>query len=101
MDLKIHTQGWSGSEAVKEGQRPGIQFNSLLEIDGQIYDEVANIRVLSGGGDFTTVMVRLLPSTIEYVNHTQETWKQLVETLQTMKNGAGWSLSVEQQEEKA
>jgi len=101
MDLKIHTLGWAGSASVKEGQRPGIQFNSLLEIDGQLYDEVRNIRVESGGDTFTTVTLELIPSTIEYVNHTQESWNQLTGTLQTIKNGAGWSLSVEQQEEKA
>lgn len=100
MDLKIHTVGITGSAKTKKGEKPGIQFNSLLEIDGHFYDEVMNIRVLSGGDTFTTVLVRLAPSTIEYVNHTQESWKQIVEELQTVRKGAGWSLSVNSEEEK-
>jgi hypothetical protein len=100
MDVKIHTQGWAGCSAVKPGEKPGIQFNSLLEIDGTIYDEVGNIRVLSEGGGFTTVMVRLLPSTIEYVNHDADSWKLLTDELQTIRKGAGWSLSVNSEEEQ-
>lgn len=100
MDLKIHTVGITGSAKTKEGEQPGIQFHSLLEIDGHFYDEVQNIRVLSGGDMFTTVLVRLVPSTIEYVNHTEKSWERITSELETIRKGAGWSLSVDNAKEE-
>lgn len=99
MELKIHTVGISGSSKTKPGQQPGVQFHSILEIDGSYYDQVQNIRVLSGGDSFTTVLVRLIPSTIEYVNHSDDSWKALTDEIQTIRKGAGWSLSLDQAKE--
>lgn len=99
MELKIHTVGITGSHETKPGENPGVQFHSILEIDGCFYDQVQNIRVLSGGEEFTTVMVRLLPSKLEYVNHDADSWKAMIDEIQTIRKGAGWSLSLDEKEE--
>lgn len=79
MHLKIHTQGIRGSGTIKEGEDAGALFNSVLELDGQIYDRATAIDVKFEGDSFATVTVTFIPGDIEVVTHTSESWKKICE----------------------
>jgi hypothetical protein len=100
MEVKIHTVGISGSRKTQSHEKPDIQFHGVLEIDGLLIDHVSSIRVLSTGGEFTSVMVRLTPSTIEHVNHTDDSWEQLCTLLRARQNGSEWLLTMKPEKEE-
>lgn len=78
MNIKIHTQSWTGSRPAKTGERPGAAFGGFLEIDGQVYDRVNDIHV-SMGDEFAAVTVTLIPGSVEIINHTEETWSSIAQ----------------------
>jgi hypothetical protein len=81
MNIKIHSQGWKGSSPTKKGETSGAMFGGLLEIDGEIYDRVNDIR-LDCGDQFATVTVTFVPGSVDVVNHTEETWPKLLQEVQ-------------------
>lgn len=85
MIVKIHTQGWKGSSPIKPGEEPGALFAGLLELDGEIYDRVNDIKV-NFSEDFATVDVTLIPSDVEVVTHTKESWETVCDRATAREN---------------
>ena len=75
MRLKIHTKGIRGSRTRKDNELAGALLHSVIEIDGQLIEEVTRVAVISSGDSFTKVIVHLVPGEIEYVSHTEESWQ--------------------------
>lgn len=78
LKIKIHTQGIKGSGAVAPGEEAAAQFNGILEINGQLIEEVGETTVQFNGGEFVTVMPIMHPGSFEVVQHDRVTWDALV-----------------------
>lgn len=78
MDIKIHVQGIATDHVREPDEESGALFAGLLELDGNVYDRVADIK-LEAGETFTTVVATLIPGDVEIVNHDSETWAALLE----------------------
>jgi hypothetical protein len=78
MNIKIHTKGITGSSITKKGESPGASFGAFLEIDGEIYEMVSDIKVDYNSESFATLTVTFIPGSIEVINHTEETWPKVV-----------------------
>lgn len=76
MRMKIHSKGIRGSQIIKEGEEPGVMFGCLLEIDGELYEQVTNVEA-SFGDEVATVTVTFIPGTVEVVTHTEDGWNKL------------------------
>lgn len=77
MIIKIHTKSISGSGITKKGQQPGAMFGAFLEIDGEIYDMVNDIKVNFDSESFATVDVRFIAANVHVISHTEETWPSI------------------------
>lgn len=78
MRVRVHTKGIKGSGMIEEGEHADVMFASVLEIDGHVIDRTQKIEVTSGE-DFTYVKVILIPGELDYISHTAETWKELLD----------------------
>lgn len=87
MHLKIHTKGIKGSGTIKKGEEAGALFAGLVELDGQIYDMVTEIRV-GFGEEFATVTVTFVPGDIDVVTHTEESWAKICNQAMTQAESA-------------
>jgi len=76
MKIKIHTKGITGSSVIKEGEEPGALFGALIEIDGALFDLVTDVKV-EMGDEFATVTATFVPSSVEIVPHTNESWAKI------------------------
>lgn len=81
MHIKIHTQGWRGSSARKEGEEASGLFNGILEVDGELYAEVTDIKCNFSGANFATVDVTFIPGDVDVVNHNDDTWSKLIQEM--------------------
>lgn len=79
MDVKIHTQGIRGSGIAEEGEHPSALFGAILELDGEIVENVFKIE-LSFEEGFAEVKVIFRPSTVEVVHHSKGSWPGVQES---------------------
>jgi hypothetical protein len=85
MKIAIHTKGILGSRVINEGEEADAMFSSVLEVDGHVLDKVTSIDVKSGE-DFTTVKVVFIPGEIDYINHSGETWAELMDKAEEQRS---------------
>lgn len=81
MRVKVHVQGIKGSHTAKAGEEPNVLFHGILEVDGVMIEEVGTIEVLFGGGEIATVKPHLMPGCFEVVSHTDESWPELIKSI--------------------
>ena len=86
MRIKVHVQGIKGSGTVKKDEEPSVLLHGILEVGGHLMDEVEKIEVVFSGGDFVTVKPHLMPGSFEVVTHTDESWPELIQSLQEQHN---------------
>jgi hypothetical protein len=79
MQIKIHSKGIVGSSARQEGEEAAALFAGILEIDGELYAEVADMRIDFNSEEFASVTVTFIPGDIQVVNHTEDSWSKIIQ----------------------
>jgi hypothetical protein len=94
MNIRIHTKGIKGSGMVEEGETPGVMFGAVLEIDGVMLEQSDRVDIRFEEG-VALVTARMMPSSIEIVSHTKESWpgvEKSIEQAVTARNAMGQAL---------
>ena len=86
MRVKVHVQGIKGSGLIKRGEEPAALFRGVLEVDGHLIEEVSEIEVVFSGDNFASVRPHLTPGAFEVVTHTDESWPELLNSLDEQRN---------------
>ena len=86
MRIKVHVKGIKGSGLIKEGEEASVMFAGVLEIDGKLIEEVSDIEVLFSGDSFATVKPHLIPGSFEVVTHTDESWPELINSVDEQRD---------------
>lgn len=62
-----------------DGEDAAASIYVCLELDGQLFLDVARVAVVASNSGFTKVVATLIPGELETVVHDQESWLKLVE----------------------
>lgn len=100
MNVHIHSKGITGSRTITKDEDASALFGCVLEVDGHVIDNMTGLEV-KAGNEFTTVHVVLVPGHIEYVVHSEDTWKELLDkadqqrdTYRAIRKGDGTAIAI-------
>ena len=84
MKIKVHVKGIKGSGLIKDGEDASVMFGAVLEVNGQLIEEISSVEV-KFEESFTKVMPVLMPGSFEVVTHTETSWPELLQQVEEQR----------------
>jgi hypothetical protein len=100
MRIRVHVQGIKGSGLMHEGEEASVLFRGVLEVDGSLIEEVSEIEVSFSNDRAATVKPHLMPGSFEVITHTDESWPELMNSVDEQREvraGSGRILALEEE----
>jgi len=71
----VHTKGIRGSSIIEPGEEAAVMFGAWVEINGEVFPNIGEVKVMGEADGFQSVTLTLTPSSISFVVHDSESIK--------------------------